>query len=300
MSPAIDLTLCVLGIAVLGAIVTGALGYGFSSISVPLALLFLTNRVLNPALVLVEVVLNTVVLWTNRSALPHVWRRILPVTVGLTPGIVAGTYVLSRVDPAWLKAGTFALLLPLILLQAAGYRRPVRAERSAGVILGGGIGLLYSTTTISGPPLALMLSNQGLAGREFRGSLAVIRLTESTLTAVAYVWAGIFSAASMALLPPMLLGVFIGVPIGGLAVRRVPPETFRRVCMMFDALVVAFVLSRVLIELALASTAAAYGLLVVVAAIDGALLVAYSRAASRLSPAVPSDPRRTSHEEMYT
>ena len=30
--------------------VNGALGYGFSSITVPLALLFLTNRVLNPAL----------------------------------------------------------------------------------------------------------------------------------------------------------------------------------------------------------------------------------------------------------
>ena len=33
------------------AIVNGALGYGFSSITVPIALLFLTNRVLNPALV---------------------------------------------------------------------------------------------------------------------------------------------------------------------------------------------------------------------------------------------------------
>ena len=40
------------------ATVNGALGYGFSSITVPLALLFLTNRALNPALVLVEVPLN--------------------------------------------------------------------------------------------------------------------------------------------------------------------------------------------------------------------------------------------------
>src|SRR5262245_39052116 len=36
------------------AIVNGALGYGFSSITVPVALLFLTNRVLNPALVPIE------------------------------------------------------------------------------------------------------------------------------------------------------------------------------------------------------------------------------------------------------
>jgi uncharacterized membrane protein YfcA len=45
-------------ITLVAAIVNGALGYGFSSITVPLALLFLANRVLNPALVLVEVGLN--------------------------------------------------------------------------------------------------------------------------------------------------------------------------------------------------------------------------------------------------
>jgi uncharacterized membrane protein YfcA len=61
------------------AIVNGALGYGFSSITVPLALLFLTNRVLNPALVPIEVALNAYVLWVNRASLPGVWRRVLSV-----------------------------------------------------------------------------------------------------------------------------------------------------------------------------------------------------------------------------
>jgi len=37
------------------SIVNGAIGYGFSSITVPLALLFLSNRVLNPALVPIEI-----------------------------------------------------------------------------------------------------------------------------------------------------------------------------------------------------------------------------------------------------
>ena len=67
------------------AVVNGALGYGFSSITVPIALLFLTNRVLNPALVPIEVVLNAYVLWVNRDALPRVWRRVLPIVIGLLP-----------------------------------------------------------------------------------------------------------------------------------------------------------------------------------------------------------------------
>src|SRR5437762_9347952 len=89
------------------AIVNGALGYGFSSITVPIALLFLSNRVLNPALVLVEVVLNFHVIWTNRAAVPAVWRRVVPVVIGLVPGVVAGTIIVSRVSPGWVKLATY-------------------------------------------------------------------------------------------------------------------------------------------------------------------------------------------------
>src|SRR6266487_3265321 len=44
-------------ITLVAGTVNGALGSGFSSITVPVALLFYANRVLNPALVWVEVVL---------------------------------------------------------------------------------------------------------------------------------------------------------------------------------------------------------------------------------------------------
>src|SRR5216684_8361159 len=90
-------------ITLFAAIVNGGLGYGFSSITVPLALLFLSNRVLNPALVLIEVALNAYVLWVNRDALGAVWRRVLPIVGGLMPGVIAGTLIVSRVSPAWLK-----------------------------------------------------------------------------------------------------------------------------------------------------------------------------------------------------
>src|SRR6202051_3874780 len=124
-----DQQLLALGaIALLAATVNGALGYGFSSITVPLALLFLSNRVLNPALVLIEVVLNAYVLWVNRAALPQVWRRGLPIIVCLPPGVAVGTLIISLVNPGGLKLGTSLVLLPLILVQAAGYRRPIRSE----------------------------------------------------------------------------------------------------------------------------------------------------------------------------
>ena len=86
------------GITLLAAFVNGALGYGFSSITVPLALLFMANRVLNPALVLIEVVLNAYVLWVNREAFSGVWRRLMPMVIGLIPGIAIGTAMLASVN----------------------------------------------------------------------------------------------------------------------------------------------------------------------------------------------------------
>src|SRR5437867_8393620 len=184
-----------IAITLIAAVVNGGLGYGFSSITVPLALLFLSNRVLNPALVLIEVALNAYVLFVNRDAIPAVWRRAAPIIVGLLPGVVAGTLIVSRVSPSWLKLWTYLILLPLILIQAAGYRRPIRSEHAIGLPFGLGLGVLYSVTTISGPPLAVLLNNQGLAKREFRAALG-IRMAESSFTAIAYLTAGLITRQS--------------------------------------------------------------------------------------------------------
>lgn len=282
-------TIALAAITLLAAVVNGALGYGFSSITVPIALLFLVNRVLNPALVLIEVVLNAYVLWNNRDALPNVWRRVLPIVVGLTPGIAVGTAIVAQVNPSWLRFATFTVLLPLILVQAAGYRRPIRSERSAGLVFGGALGVLYSVTTISGPPLAIVLNNQGLAKKDFRAALGVIRLAESSMTAVAYAYVGLFTATSLALIPWIVPSILIGVPIGAFIIQRVRAETFRRVCMSFDAWVVGFGLSRLLNELRLVDGNAAYTVLVVVGVIDIWLLYRFFSGSIPAAPAY-SDP----------
>ena len=273
-------------ITLLASTVNGALGYGFSVITVPLALLFLSNRVLNPALVLVEVVLNAYVLWVNRASLPQVWRRVTPMIVGLAPGIVVGTLILARVNPGWLRFYTFVALLPLILLQAAGYRRPIQSERAAGLVFGGGLGVLYSVTTISGPPLAILFNNQGLVKDEFRAGLALVRAVESSVTAIVYYHLGLFVSESVPLLPAFATAMLIGIPLGAYAIRHLDAETFRRICMSFDAWIVGFGLSRVLIELQLVSSPEAYGFMAATIVIDVYLLYLFfmRRAAARRRP----------------
>lgn len=269
-------------ITLIAAIVNGALGYGFSSITVPFALLFLTNRVLAPALVPIEVVLNAWVLWVNRRALPGVSRRVLPVILGLVPGVLAGTYFIATANPGWLKLWTFVILLPLILLQAAGFRRPIRAERTAGVALGTGVGALYAVTTISGPPLAAMLTNQGLAKEEFRAAIGLIRLAESSMTALAYWQVGLYSAESFALVPRIVPSLLVGVPVGAWLIRRMRPETFRRICMSFDAWIVSFGIATVLRSLHLVDGPEAFLVPAAVLVIDAWLLRRFFAGPARL------------------
>jgi uncharacterized protein len=282
--PALDTAMIVLvGIALFAAFVNGAIGYGFSSLTVPVALVFLTNRILNPAIVLVEVLLNLYVLFINRNGVPAVWKRVFPILIGLLPGIAVGAFVLASLQPSWIKFATYTVILPLILFQAAGWRRPLRSTWLIGLPFGTALGILYSVTTISGPPLAILFNNQGLVKNEFRAGLALVRMAESSVTAIVYYQLGLFIAESHNILLVLLPTVVVGVPLGAYLIRRLNAETFRRTCMSFDAWVVGFGLSRVLIDLSLIASPWAYSVMLITVLIDTYLLYVFFTAKNAAS-----------------
>ena len=271
--PALDTAVIVLaGITLFAAFVNGALGYGFSSLTVPIALVFYAGRILNPAVVLIEVFINLYVLFINRDGVAAVWRRVLPILIGLLPGIAVGAYLLASLHPDWTKFLTYTVILPLILVQAAGRRRPIRSERLFGLPFGMGLGVLYSVTTISGPPLAILFNNQGLVKNEFRAGLALVRVVESSVTAIVYFQLGLFVAESQTIALLLIPSVMVGIPLGAFLIRRMDSETFRRICMSFDAWVVGFGFSRVMIELHLMESPWAYCIMVLTILIDLYLL----------------------------
>jgi uncharacterized membrane protein YfcA len=269
------------------ATVNGALGYGYSSISVPIALLVVTGRVLNPALVIIEVVVNLYALVIHRKRVHRIARRVLPLSLGLIPGVIGGALLLGIVAPGSAKIAAYSILLPLIIIQAAGLRFPIKNERAASVPLGMGVGLLYGLTTISGPPLALFWNNQGVPKDDFKVALALVRSIESVCALAAYAYLGLLTRESSTLLPWMAPGVLIGFPVGHWLVRRIGIETFRRVCMSFDAYLVSFGLARTL-TLAGISPALAYQAMTVTVIVDAKLLWSYFRGvtARRSDPAL--------------
>src|SRR6185312_2970438 len=278
MVPLEPTAIALAAIALFAAFVNGAIGYGFSSLTVPLALTLYTNRILNPAVVIIEVFINFYVLIINLKGVPAVWKRVFPILIGMLPGIGIGAAILTSVQPGWIKFATYTVVLPLILVQAAGWRRPIHSTWLVGLPFGTGLGVLYSVTTISGPPLAILFNNQGLVKNEFRAGLALVRVVESGVTALVYWQLGLFIAESQDILALFIPAVLIGIPLGAFAIRRMDAETFRRICMSFDAWVVGFGLSRVLIELQLLPSPWAYSVLALTIVIDLYLLYNFFKA----------------------
>jgi len=229
------------------ATVNGGLGYGYSSLSTPLAILVIINKVINPVYILVEGMMNSVMLiLSGKANIKSTFKRVLPVIAALIPAAIVGSIALSLIAPLWIRLIVYVSILPLILMQAAGFRRPIKNEKTAGIPLGAGVGLLYSITTISGPPIALFWNNQGMVKSEFKAAIAQVRIVESATTIAAYTALGLFTATTFQLFTYVAPPILIGLPLGFFIVKRIGPEVFRRVCMSFDAWIVGYGLAVVL------------------------------------------------------
>ncbi len=294
---AFDLSLGVIAffavLSLAASIVNGGLGYGYSSLSTPLAILVLVNKIINPAYVLLEAGINTFMLFlSGKKNVAATYRRTLPVILALVPGVIVGSLILNAIAPIWIRFAVYAVILPLILLQAAGFRRPLKGEARAGVPLGLGVGLLYSITTISGPPIALFWNNQGLKRQEFKAAVAQIRIAESYLTSLSYYFLGLFTAQSLSVFKVISPPVLIGIPIGMFIVSKVAVETFRRLAMAFDAGIVGYGLSATLPILFGISAVLSDALFVVVLLFDVGLFYRYlkGRATAVTEEAGASEP----------
>jgi len=290
-----------LAVLALGAATAnGAVGYGFSSIVTPIAIFWFPNKILNPALVVVEVFVNIVLLVRERKLIRATWPRAKPVISTLLPGVILGTIGLTYLAVNDVRLVVYAALLPLVSLQLWGFVRPFRNERRGGAAVGSGIGFLYALTTISGPPLALFLRNQGLSKSEFKCTIAQIRVAESTLTLGTYLLfdeflsANLGGAPSMALLPYLFVPVLIGVPIGTLLLTKVSPEMFRRLVMAVDGIFVSYGLARIFATLGWMSSTTSYAVMLLLFLAVGLLAYVALRRVLRAESALPPSSASTS------
>lgn len=222
------------GVAIFaGSVVQGCAGFAFSLVAAPFLLFFLPQQVVIPMLVLVSLGLNLMVLRDCWASLD--FRKILPILIGGVLTLPVGIWVLTALDPRSFRlfVGGFIVLVSLVMF--SGWRKPLPYRLWALLPIGLVSGILNGSLSMSGPPVVLFLSNQGVDKDEFRANLGVYFLSLNLFTIGLYLYRRVLTGQivmiTLGYVPVLLIGTWLGIK----ASRLLPERVFRKMTLLLIA-----------------------------------------------------------------
>lgn len=216
-------------VIVFSAFIQGVTSFGFSLIALPLLALWMPMREIVPLLVILSLALNVTMLW---SLYRHVTLRTIGMLlVGGFLGIPLGIGLLNIVPSTTLKqvAGLVIFILSLLLL--SGKKFEVAVTKRVYLTLGGISGIMQGALSLSGPPLVLFLSNQGVEKNTFRANLTAYFTAMNIVSLPAFLLGGMVDQSVVTTTLWSLPGMVLGIFLGGHLANRMPDQVFRRIAL---------------------------------------------------------------------
>ena len=226
-------TLLTWAVVMVGAVAQALTGFGFALVSVPILMLFQDARSVIVTTLLLGTLLNGLILLQTRGKVTL--RDAGPVTLGTLLGVPFGSYLLVALSAETLKLMVAALVLLFSIPLLVGYSRRFGHPRALSLLAGAVSGALQGSTSMGGPPVALLMASQGTPKETFRGTMVLRSAAASTLSIVALMPSGLVDASvalHALLLAPALLA---GLVVGSLLVRMVPQPLFRQLTVLLVA-----------------------------------------------------------------
>ncbi|NDY43253.1 sulfite exporter TauE/SafE family protein [Dissulfurirhabdus thermomarina] len=208
------------------AFVHGLAGFGSALFAMPLLALYLDLRTVSPAVALMGLTLNLVLLWQLRGRVA--WRHLPPVLAGALAGVPVGVGILREWPVAWLKA-----VLGVVLVAYGAWRLRRRPTPGAGdrpwpaALLGFAAGCLGGAFNTSGPPVILWAGRQPWPKDTVKATLQAFFLVLSAGVVAGHAWAGLIDARVTAFYLSTLPALLAGLALGAFLYRRVTTEGYR-------------------------------------------------------------------------
>ncbi len=215
---------CIGGSAVVG----GATGFGASLIAAPFMLLAGYNV---PQVVVICLVTTGVSRFTAAFRLRDKidWRRVMLLVLGSVPGAFAGALMLPLLPEQQLKRAVgVGVVLCGIGMASARLSRPYIPSVPTQVFAGALSGFLSTTTSLNGPPVALLLTRAAARPLSFIADLAVYFTVTNALSLVILAgWGEVPTDVLWPTLPVLVTIAVIGNGLGHRIAQRLPAHTFR-------------------------------------------------------------------------
>ena len=202
-----------------GAAIQSASGMGFALVLTPALFAVMDPEEAVTAVLLLGAALCVLVLIESRRVAPYGLGRLL---VPAVPGLLVGVVVLAVLSKEALQVGVGVAVVAAAAWQLY-HRAAVRIPATAAGFLSG---VLTTSISVNGPPLALWLESQSVPPARFRTTLAASFLILDI--------AGIALIASRegadvidpGRIGPLLGCVLVGYALGAVAFRRLDAERF--------------------------------------------------------------------------
>lgn len=216
------------GAVVFAAFLGGLTGFGYNLLATPL-LLFLGVHPEDAVPINLLIALLTRVSVVLRMRAYIRWSRAVPLTVGSGPGLVLGAALGGMLDPSGIRVVAGSLVL--VVAPALMLRKPRVANKSSaryGVtgLLGGVLG---TSTSLNGVPVALTLSTDQQDQHSFIADLAVYFVLSNLLGLIILGVRDGLNPENLGLLAWWLPGALLANALGTSLGSRVQPGVFRAV-----------------------------------------------------------------------
>jgi uncharacterized membrane protein YfcA len=211
----------------ISALIQGTVGFGFSLVAVPLLAFAMPLKEIVPMLVLYSLFLNIMV-WFKVNGKVDKKKIMLLIIFGLI-SIPLGIYILNYVKEIYIQIFVGILIIISSLAMIKNYKITFKNDTMAYGLAGILSGILNGATSLSGPPVILMLSNEGVNKGSFRKTLATYFMVLNIFSLPMFIASGLLDRPllikSAIIFPSMVIGVILGIGLG----NRMKENHFRKI-----------------------------------------------------------------------
>ena len=210
--------------------IQGLTSFGLSIVAIPLLIRLFPLREVVPIIVVLALLTNTLVLLSARKEIK--FKKFIPLVLMGILFLPVGAYSLNHLNSDYLKLcfGIFITVFSVLLILKKTF--PIKHEKIGYVVTGSLSGFLNGSLSLSGPPVVLFLSNQGIDKGTFRANITLYFLILNVIAVAVFLENGLMNRLAgeriLYLAPALVIGVLTGIKIS----KRLGDETFRKVVLI--------------------------------------------------------------------
>ena len=217
-------------IILVAGFVQGLTSFGLSIVAIPFLARIIPLQEIVPTIIVLALLTNTLVLFHARKEIQFKKYTLL-VLMGIL-FLPVGVFSLTYLNPDYLKLFFGVLITGFSLLLIFKKTFPIKREKIGYIITGSLSGFLNGSLSLSGPPVVLFLSIQGVNKDTFRANITLYFMILNIIATGIFIANGMMNRVVFDRILYFAPALVAGVVAGIMASKKLKDESFKKVVLV--------------------------------------------------------------------